>query len=103
MIPTDTTKLKVRATVGPQNCCCCRLAPSDVLRSEMRLARRSSSAIPAITIFQAGFSNFSLLVHLCFGVMVMLDDRIWMYSLAKRKALFHASLLVHLFCIVFFS
>jgi hypothetical protein len=30
MIPTATKKLNVSATLGPQNLCCWRLAPSEV-------------------------------------------------------------------------
>jgi hypothetical protein len=46
MIPTATAKLNVRATDGPQNRCCWRLAPSELCISLYRELRSSSSARP---------------------------------------------------------
>jgi len=46
MIPTATTKLKDIATTGPQNLCCCLLAPSDVLSSLYKELLSSSKARP---------------------------------------------------------
>lgn len=49
IMPTATTKLKVRAAAGPHNRCCWRLAPSDERSSWKSEARISSSALPELT------------------------------------------------------
>jgi hypothetical protein len=46
MIPTATAKLNVNATLGPQNRCCWRLAPSEPCISLYKELRNSSSARP---------------------------------------------------------
>lgn len=50
MIPTATMKLKDIATTGPQNLCCWRLAPSDVLSSLYKELLSSSKALPVESI-----------------------------------------------------
>lgn len=45
IMPTETKKLKLKATVGPQTRCCKRLAPSNEC-SSLREASISSNALP---------------------------------------------------------
>ncbi len=86
-----------------------KIAVAAVLFPLMFLGQRWDLLVdPPVRFLPSQFSKQAFQISLSPGssvfwcIMVMLDDRMWIYSLAKRKALFHASLLVHLFCIVFF-
>lgn len=56
-MPTATTKLNVRATMGPNICCSLRLAPSEDRNLLNKEACSSSRALPEFTHWEKKLTN----------------------------------------------